>query len=423
MAIVKDLNRQLELIKRGAVEIISEGELRSKIERSIKTNRPLVIKAGFVPTAPDIHLGHTVLLRKLSHFQELGHKIIFLVGDFTATIGDPSGQSRTRETLTFEEVNKNVKTYIDQVAKILDVHDKKLFEVRYNSHWFGRGITTTGAGFMDLTEFLTSIAKKYTVARLIERDDFAKRLKENKPITVLELLYPLMQGYDSVQLKADIEIGGTDQKFNMLVGRDLQQSYGLTSQVVITMPLLEGTDGVKKMSKSYDNYIGINETAQNMFGKIMSISDGMMMRYYELLTDIDLSTIKGAHPMEAKKRLALEIARQYHGEKKAKKASADFEQKFQKRDAFSGMKAIELKSHSKELFLVDILALPGKLEDFENLKDIDRLESRSKFRKLIIQGAITVNEEKVKDYKFALKKNKEYRIKAGKMRFYKIIIR
>lgn len=406
---IKDVNKQMQIIRRGSVEIISEQELREKIERSTELNKPLVVKAGFDPSAPDIHLGHTVLLRKLRHFQQLGHKVVFLIGDFTAMIGDPSGRTQTRPRLTKRQVLENARTYQRQISKILDV--KKL-KVVFNSSWLDK------LNFYNIAELFS----KYTVARVLERDDFFKRYKEGKDISLLEFYYPLLQAYDSVALKADVELGGTDQKFNMLMGRNIQTRYRQSGQIVITMPLLEGTDGVQKMSKSYDNYIGINEPAKDIYGKIMSISDELMTKYYELLTDIDLVSVRNMHPMEAKKKLALEITQQYHGKEEAEKAQKNFEKAFQKQDPFTGMKTTKLASLSKEVFLVDVLALPSKLEDFESLKEIRRVESRSKFRQLIMQNAITVNGEKVKDYKFTLKKNQEYRIKVGKTRFYKIII-
>ncbi|MFC1632271.1 tyrosine--tRNA ligase [Candidatus Omnitrophota bacterium] len=267
MAIVKDIDKQMQLIARGAVEIISREQLKSKIQESARTNKPLIIKAGFDPSAPDIHLGHTVLLRKLRHFQELGHQIIFLIGDFTAMIGDPSGRSQTRPRLTKAQVLENARTYQEQVSKILDI---KKIKVVFNSSWIDK---LTAA---DIAELFS----KYTVARVLERDDFSKRFKQGKDISLLEFYYPMLQAYDSVVLKADLELGGSDQKFNLLMGRSIQERYGQPAQVVITLPLLEGTDGVQKMSKSYDNYIGINEPAKDMFGKLMSISDQMMIKYY-----------------------------------------------------------------------------------------------------------------------------------------------
>ncbi|MDD5496040.1 MAG: tyrosine--tRNA ligase, partial [Candidatus Omnitrophica bacterium] len=308
----KNLDKQLELIKRGAVEIIQSGELKKKLERAIKTNKALVIKAGFDPTAPDIHLGHTVLLRKLRHFQDLGHKVIFLIGDHTAMIGDPSGVSKTRPRLTKEEVEANAKTYQKQISKVLDM-DK--LEIRFNSEWLGK---------MDIGK-IAELMSRYSVIRLLERDDFFNRYKEGKPISMLEFLYPLLQGYDSVALKADVELGGTDQKFNLLVGRDIQGLYNQEEQVVITMPLLEGLDGVQKMSKSLGNYVGINEPAKEMFGKLMSVSDELMYKYYELLTDEDTEKVKAEvkaqklHPKEAKVNLAKIIVAQYHGADAAKK--------------------------------------------------------------------------------------------------------
>ena len=394
------VDEQLALIKRGAVEIIQERELKEKLEASVKEKRPLIIKAGFDPSAPDIHLGHTVLLRKLRHFQELGHKVLFLIGDFTAMIGDPSGRMQTRPTLTKKEVSRNAKTYQKQIASILDI--EKL-EVVFNSRWLSR------LKPYDIAELLS----KYTVARVMERDDFSKRYKEGKDISLLEFYYPLLQGYDSVELKADVELGGTDQKFNLLMGRSIQQRYGQKPQVVITMPLLEGLDGVQKMSKSYDNYIGINEKAKDMFGKAMSISDEMMWKYYELLTDIDLSSVKSMHPMEAKKKLAKDIVRQYHGEKEAAKAQAGFEKAFQKRDPFTGMKVLTLTADKGEDFLLMNVACDSRTFG---------IESKSEFRRLVKHGAVTVNEQKTSDISHKLKPDCEYRIKVGKTRFTKIVI-
>jgi tyrosyl-tRNA synthetase len=307
----------LRIIKRGATEIIGEAELVARLEKAAKVGPCLRIKAGFDPTAPDLHLGHTVLLRKLRQFQDLGHTVIFLIGDATALVGDPSGQSKTRKTMTWDEVEANTKTYVKQVGKILKTDVKRYFELRRNSEWFSRG-KFAFEQFVDL-------AQRYTVARLLERDDFKKRLEENKPISFLELFYPLMQGYDSVMLKSDVEIGGSDQKFNLLVGRELQRAYGQEPQIVLTMPLLEGTDGVNKMSKSLGNYIGINEPAKEIFGKVMKVSDPLMARYYELLTDEDMDAVKQMHPMEAKKNLGYLIAAQYCGEKAAETARGEFE--------------------------------------------------------------------------------------------------
>ncbi len=319
---------QLKIIRRGTSEIINEGELAQRLEESAKTGRALRIKAGFDPTAPDIHLGHTVLLRKLRQFQDLGHKVIFLVGDATGLVGDPSGRSKTRKTLSWEEIDGNARTYVKQISKILKTGNAKVFERRHNSEWFSRlGPGNKGKAPFAFEEFV-DLARRYTVARLLERDDFEKRLKENKSISFLELFYPLMQGYDSVKLKADVELGGTDQKFNLLVGRELQREYGQAPQVVITMPLLEGTDGVNKMSKALDNAIGINEDPKTIFGKVMSVSDEMMGRYYELLTDEDLGEVKRLHPKEAKVRLAASLVETYHGAAAAKAARKEFEKVF-----------------------------------------------------------------------------------------------
>ncbi len=402
----KDADKQIQLIKRGTVEVISEQELRRKIEHSIKLNRPLIIKAGFDPSAPDIHLGHTVLLRKMRHFQQLGHKVIFLIGDYTAMIGDPSGVIKTRPRLTKRQVSKNAQTYKRQISKILDL-DK--LEIHLNSEWLDK---------LRGTE-IAELASKYSVSRMLERDDFSKRYKQQNSISMLEFLYPLLQGYDSVHLKADVELGGTDQKFNLLVGRDIQCAYGQQPQAVITMPLLEGTDGVQKMSKSYGNYIGINELAKEMFGKIMSISDELMIKYYELLTDIDVSSVKDMHPMEAKKRLAKEIVCQYHGKKKAEKAEADFEKTYQLQDPFTGIKPrdipIDMITNSEEGFLLSNILCSQQV--------LNLVKSKSDFRRLVKQRAITVNGKKVTDAQYRLEPNKEYCIKVGKTRFSKIILR
>src|SRR5438270_10494654 len=291
----KPVDEQLEYIKKGSAEIIRESELREKLANSLKTGKPLRVKAGFDPTAPDLHLGHTVLIRKLKHFQDLGHTVIFLIGDFTGLIGDPTGRNTTRPPLTREEIEKNAETYKTQVFKILD---EKKTVVDFNSRWFSK---FSAADFVKL-------AAKVTVSQMLEREDFHKRFQDEKPIALHELLYPLAQGYDSVALEADVELGGTDQKFNLLVGRELQRAYGQPSQVVLTTPILEGLDGVQKMSKSFGNAIGINEKPREMYGKIMSISDELMWKYYELLTDLSLAEIaklkKDEHPMQAKKVLA-----------------------------------------------------------------------------------------------------------------------
>jgi len=322
------VDEQLEYIRKGAAEIIPESELKQKLEESRKTNKPLRVKAGFDPTAPDLHLGHTVLIRKLKHFQDLGHTVIFIIGDFTGMIGDPSGRSATRPPLSREEIEKNAETYKAQVFKILD---SKKTEIPFNSEWLSK----LGA------EGLIRLAAKYTVSQMLEREDFHKRFQEEKPIALHELLYPLAQGYDSVAIEADVELGGTDQKFNLLVGRELQRAYGQPSQVVLTMPLLEGLDGTQKMSKSYGNYVGITEPPQEMFGKLMSISDELMWRYWELLTDTSSAGIQAMrqqvasgrlHPMVAKKGLATKIVADFHSEQAAREAGENWEKIFQKKE-------------------------------------------------------------------------------------------
>ncbi len=321
MSTFASVDEQLTYIKKGSAEIIREADLRAKLEKSLKTGKPLRVKLGMDPTAPDLHLGHTVVLRKLKHFQDLGHTAIFLIGDFTGMIGDPTGRSATRPPLSLEQIERNAETYKTQVFKILD---PKKTVIDFNRRWMG---ALTSDEFVRLTA-------KYTVSQLLEREDFHKRFQEEKPISVHELLYPLVQGYDSVALEADVELGGTDQKFNLLVGRELQRSYGQESQVVLTTPILEGLDGVQKMSKSLGNAIGIHEPPLEMYGKVMSISDEMMWRYYELLTDVQVAEIEkmksGTHPMQAKKELARRIVADFHSEEAAAKAGEDWAKQFQK---------------------------------------------------------------------------------------------
>ena len=315
------VDEQLAYIKKGSAEIVKESELRAKLEKSLASGKPLRVKAGFDPTAPDLHLGHTVLLRKLKHFQDLGHTVIFLIGDFTGMIGDPTGRSATRPPLSAEEIMRNAKTYMAQVFKILS---QAKTETRFNSEWFEK---MKPADWIRLTA-------KFTVSQMLEREDFHKRFQEEKPIAMHELLYPLAQGYDSVALQADVELGGTDQKFNLLVGREMQRAYGQESQVVLTTPIIEGLDGVQKMSKSLGNAIGIQEPPLDMYGKVMSISDPMMWRYYELLTDVQLPEIEkmksASHPMDAKKALAARIVTDFHSAEAAAKAAEDWAKQFQK---------------------------------------------------------------------------------------------
>jgi tyrosyl-tRNA synthetase len=338
MANFPPVDEQLAYIKKGAAEIVKESELRAKLERSLASGKPLRVKAGFDPTAPDLHLGHTVLLRKLKHFQDLGHTVIFLIGDFTGMIGDPTGRSVTRPPLTREQIEENAETYKAQVFRILSP-EKTV--VDFNSRWFSK---FSAEDFIRLTA-------KYTVSQILEREDFHKRFREEKPIAMHELLYPLAQGYDSVALEADVELGGTDQKFNLLVGRELQRAYGQESQVVLTMPILEGLDGVNKMSKSLGNAIGIHEPPLEMYGKVMSISDEMMWRYYELLTDVSSQWIKnrrlliehGDNPMVSKKELAQMIVRDFHSEPAAAKAAEDWAKQVQKGEVPSDAQRVAVK--------------------------------------------------------------------------------
>ena len=373
------VREQLDLILRGIVEVIQESELESKLVRSIKEHRPLRVKAGFDPTAPDLHLGHTVLIHKLKHFQDLGHQVIFLIGDFTGMIGDPTGRSETRVALSKEKVLENAKTYERQIFKILDPAKT---QVEFNSRWMS-AMTADG---------LIELSAHYTVARMLEREDFHKRYTEGTPISIHEFMYPLIQGYDSVALKADIELGGTDQKFNLLMGRDLQRDYGQEAQAVITMPLLEGTDGVRKMSKSFGNYIALEDQPADMFGKLMSISDTLMHRYYELLTTEDLAGVKAAHPMDAKQRLAEQIVSRYHGADAGREARSAFQHKFQARefpeqpDARVVLTPSDVKDASMpSVGLVDLIAKTGLVP------------SKSEARRLIVQGGVEINEQKMTD--------------------------
>lgn len=403
----KPVDEQMKLLKKGAVEIIQEEDLVRKLERSIKENKPLRVKAGFDPTAPDIHLGHTVLLRKMKHFQELGHEVIFLIGDFTGLIGDPTGRSATRPAMTREEINKNAETYKQQVFKILD--PQKTI-VDFNSRWLGA-----------LSSFdIIKLASKYTVARLLERDDFTKRFKAGLPISVHELLYPLMQAYDSVALQADVELGGTDQKFNLLVGREIQREYGQEPQVILTMPLLEGLDGVEKMSKSLGNYVGINEPPEEMFGKLMSISDELMYRYYELLTDVSMDQIETwkkqakagqVNPRDLKAQLARMIVSDFWGEEEAKRAADEFDRVFKHKDLPSEMeeKVMEVSQDSPQVGLIDLMF------------NLGLVPSRGEAKRLIRQGGVYVDGQRIESLEHKLDGTKaEQVLKIGKRKFYKI---
>ncbi|MCX5715181.1 MAG: tyrosine--tRNA ligase [Candidatus Omnitrophica bacterium] len=386
-----DINKQLEVIKRGVVEIISEPELKKKIQESLAQNRPLRIKAGFDPTAPDLHLGHTVLLRKLRQFQDLGHHVIFLIGDFTGRIGDPTGRSELRRQLTKEEVLKNAQTYKKQISKVLDL---KRLQIVFNSEWFDK---------MPMLEFL-ELTKLATVSQMLAREDFKKRLSRNENISLLEFMYPLLQGFDSVKLKADIELGGSDQIFNLLVGRDIQRDFGQAEQVVITMPLLEGTDGKQKMSKSYGNYVGINEPADEIFGKLMSISDELMFKYYELLTDLDLEEVRAKHPKQAKEELAWRIVSDYHGENSADSARKNFDNVFKNKELPESINECVIGEDKK---IIDILTASGLVK------------SKNEVRRLIQQGGIIFDDQKVSIEDFLITKSGIAKI--GPRRFLKII--
>jgi len=394
---------QLDYIRKGAVEIIREEELAEKLKRAQKTGKPLRVKAGFDPTAPDIHLGHTVLMRKMKHFQDLGHTAIFLIGDFTTLIGDPSGRNVTRKQLTKEEIQVNAETYKQQVFKILNPNTTV---VDFNSRW----MSNLGAdGFIKL-------AARYTVARIIEREDFSNRLKNQLPISMHELLYPLVQGYDSVALEADVELGGTDQKFNLLVGRDLQKEYGQESQIVLTMPLLEGLDGVQKMSKSLGNYVGINDAPNEQFGKIMSISDDLMWKYWELATDVsikDIAAMKDRHPKEVKEDLAATIITQYHGAAAASSAREHFRSVF-------GQKEIPTDIETKEL---PVNATPVKLTKF--IASLGLAPSVTEAQRLIESGAVHLNDQRVTNVKaeFDASAPGEHTFKVGKRRFLRVVVK
>jgi tyrosyl-tRNA synthetase len=375
------VDEQLTYIKKGSAEIVKESELRDRLEKSRAAGKPLRVKAGFDPTAPDLHLGHTVLLRKLKHFQDLGHTVIFLIGDFTGMIGDPTGRSATRPPLTAEELMRNAKTYMEQVYKILS---PRTTEVRFNNEWFEK---------MKAADWI-KLAAKTTVSQMLEREDFHKRFQEEKPIALHELLYPLAQGYDSVMLKADVELGGTDQKFNLLMGRELQRTYGQESQIVLTMPILEGLDGVQKMSKSYGNAIGIKEPPLEMYGKLMSISDEMMWRYYELLTDVQMSEIermkREAHPMQAKKDLAARIVKDFHSADAASKAAEDWAKQFQKNEIPEGVEEASIPAAA-------VLAEPGSSNGScavrvdKLLKEAGLAASRTEAERKIKEGAVAID--------------------------------
>jgi tyrosyl-tRNA synthetase len=394
------MKESLELIKRGIDEVLTEDDLVSKL----KSKKQLTVKVGFDPTAPDLHLGHTVILNKMRHFQDLGHKVVFLVGDFTGRIGDPSGKNKTRPSLDKEELEKNAKTYSDQVFKILN---KDLTDIRFNSEW----CEDLGA------DGIIGLASKYNLGRMLERDDFSKRYKANQQIAIHEFLYPLIQAYDSIALNADVEMGGTDQKFNLLVGRELQRAFDQEPQVCITLPILEGLDGTNKMSKSLDNYVGINEAPDEMFGKIMSISDDLMWRWFELLSFKPINAINklkkevksGMNPRDTKILLAEEIIERFHSKNDAENAKNTFLDRFQK-----GAKPKDIETFS--ISLDDDIAI-GNL-----LKESGLVQSTSEAMRLVKQGAVKINDEKIDDPKLSIEKNQELLVQVGKRRFLKIKI-
>jgi len=399
----QDLKKAIGLIHRGTVEVIDENELERKLKRAGKTGIPLKIKAGFDPTAPDLHLGHAVLIQKMKHFQDLGHRVMFLIGDFTGLIGDPSGKSETRPALTPEQVQENARTYKEQIFRILD---SEKTEVLLNSVWM-----------QELKSIdMIRLCAKHTVARMLERDDFKKRFQARKSIGIHEFIYPLIQGYDSVAVQSDIELGGTDQTFNLLIGRHIQKEYGQESQVVITMPLLEGLDGVHKMSKSLGNYIGITEPPQDMFGKLMSVSDDLMFRYLELLSSLDLDEIKGLkdgvldgrfHPRDVKVRLAQELVQRFHGARAAEAARADFEAQFTRREVPDDIPNFRLCPDEKTIYLPRIL------------KEAGLVDSNSEARRLIKQGAVSVDGNKVRSEEIEVQASTAV-LKVGKRRFLRV---
>ncbi|MDD5541975.1 MAG: tyrosine--tRNA ligase [Acidobacteriia bacterium] len=404
----KTPQEQLEYVSKGAVEIIQREELKARLENAVKTSTPLRVKAGFDPTAPDLHLGHTVLIRKLKHFQDCGHTVIFLIGDFTALIGDPSGRNAARPPLSPEQISQNAETYKKQVFKILDPQKT---EIDANSRWLGA---------FSSYDWIRLCAK-YTVSQMLEREDFHARFQKETPIFLHELMYALGQGYDSVALKADVELGGTDQKFNLLVGRELQRSYSQTPQIVLTMPLLEGLDGEQKMSKSFGNYVGITDSPQEMFGKLMSISDTLMFRYWELLTDVTMAEIKGwqrevksgeRHPMKLKTELAKRIITDFHSAAQAEEAAAEFARVFSSRDLPSDMEVKKVRRSSERPRVAKLLA------------QYALAASVNEGNRLIEQGGVEINQERISNIKadVDLSKAGEWVIRVGKRKFLKLVV-
>lgn len=398
---MKSIEEQISVIQRGCEEIISIPELRQKLLK----NKPLKIKAGFDPTAKDLHLGHTVLINKLKQFQDLGHEVYFLIGDFTAKIGDPSGRNSTRPPLTHDDINENVKTYCEQVFKILDPQKTKIV---YNSEW----LEPLGA------QGLIKLASRMTVARMLERDDFSKRYQQNQPISIHEFLYPLLQGYDSVALHADIEIGGTDQKFNLLMGRQLQKEEGLEPQVILTMPLLEGTDGIKKMSKSYGNYIAIQDSPQDIFGKILSLADELMWRYYNLLSFLTTEQIEKMradvesgvlHPKQVKVDLALEIVERFYDREQAQYAQQEFEKIFSQKGVPENIETFQ-KELKEGITLIQLM------------KDAGLVQSNGEAKRLIEQGGVKMDQQKITDLNLRFNHSCEFLLQAGKRKFMRIVL-
>ena len=427
----KSVDEQIAYLRKGTAEIIREEDLRAKLEASLKSGKPLRVKLGVDPTAPDLHLGHTVVLRKLKHFQDLGHTAIFLIGDFTAMVGDPTGQSETRPPLTREQVQANAQTYLEQVYKILS---RENTEVRYNSEWLGK---LSGHDMIYL-------CARYRLARMLEREDFRSRLAGNLPISIHELLYPLLQAYDSVALQADVEMGGTEQKFNLLVGREIQREYGQPSQVVLTMPLLVGLDGQRKMSKSLGNYVGISETPSEMFGKLMSLSDEMMWPYFDLVTDRTPQEIaalaeevkSGArHPMDVKMALATEIIAGFHGEAAAEKAAGEFQRVFRDREAPQEMKEIVL---ARMPIGISVRSKSGLSSSSHMAKELSKgtekwskvlayigeVSSASEAERLMKQGGFEINGSLVKDpaFKVDLNQPNSYEVRVGRRKFLRIVV-
>ena len=401
------VKEQLEIIRRGVEELISEEEMVRKLENSIKTHQPLRIKQGFDPTAPDIHLGHTVGIRKLRQFQDLGHTIVLIIGDYTGLVGDPSGKNETRPRLQYETLMKNAATYENQFFKILD---RSKTEIHYNGEWFAK---------MKFDEIM-NLAAKFTVARILERDDFTKRYKEGNPISLHEFFYPLMQGYDSVAIKADVELGATEQKFNLLTARDVQREYGQEPQVILTLPVLEGIDGGQRMSKSLGNYIGIDDEPDEMYGKIMSIPDNLILKYFTLVTDYSLAQLQEVkrrlndgqtNPMVLKKELARAIIKMYHSESAARQAEQNFEQIFSKKEIPDDIEEIIIPSSDLPKPLVKLLTECGAVS------------SNGEARRLIQQGGVRINDEKISDINYAIQNKGEYITKVGKRRFFKFIVK